>query len=112
MTLAAKLRHRVTLQTQTQAQDPQTGEVALTWTDWLANEPAEVVPLSGREFIQSNAEQAGVDTRMTIRWRSGVEPTMRAVFDGQNYNIHAVLPDPTNRRWLTIMCQRGVNDGA
>lgn len=105
MTLAAKLRHRITLQSQVQAQDPTTGEVTVTWADAVADEPAEVVPLSGREFIQSNATQAGVDTRMTIRWRPGIEPAMRTVFDGRNYNIHAVLPDPTNRRWLTLMCE-------
>ena len=37
---------------------------------------------------------------------------MRVVFDSQNYQIHAVLPDPTNRKWLTLMVERGVNDGA
>jgi hypothetical protein len=36
---------------------------------------------------------------------------MRVVFDGNNYQISAVLPDPSNRRWLTIMAERGVNDG-
>ena len=106
-----KLRHRLTLQVKTHAQDPATGEDLVTWSNWLADEPAEVVPLSGREFIQSAAAQAAVDTRMTIRWRSGVEPTMRVVFDGNNYQISAVLPDPSNRRWLTIMAARGVNDG-
>lgn len=106
-----KLRQRVTLQSQTQTQDPNTGETTVSWTATVSDEPAEVVPLSGREFIQSGATQAGVDTRMTIRWRSGIEPTMRVVFDGNNYQISAVLPDPSNRRWLTLMCQRGVNDG-
>lgn len=105
------LRHRVTLQSQVQTQDAGTGEITVTWQNHLADEPAEVVPLSGREFIQSAATQSSVDTRMVIRWRSGIEPTMRVVFDGQNYNIHAVLPDPSNRRHLTLMCQRGVNDG-
>lgn len=109
--IAYKLRHRITLQQQSQAQDPATGEVTVTWSAAVSDEPAEVVPLSGREFIQSGATQSGVDTRMTIRWRSGIDPTMRVVFDGQNYNIHAVLPDPSNCRWLTIMCERGVNDG-
>ena len=106
-----KLRHRLTLQAKVKTQDPDTGEELVTWSNWLADEPAEVVPLSGREFIQSAAVQASVDTRMTIRWRSGVEPTMRVVFDGSNYQISAVLPDPSNRRWLTIMAARGVNDG-
>ena len=111
MTLAAKLRHRVDLQTRTGTQNSTTGEMTYTWASTYAAEPAEVVPLSGREFIAAGATQAGVDTRITIRWRSGIEPTMRVVFDGQNYNLHAVLPDPTNRRWLTLMCSRGLNDG-
>lgn len=110
--LTHRLSHRITLQSPTNAQDATTGEVTVTWADSVADEPAEVVPVSGKEFLQSSATQAGVDTRMTIRWRSGIEPTMRVVFDGQNYNIHAVLPDPSNRRWLTLMCERGVNDGA
>ena len=111
MTLAAKLRHRIDLQSRTASQDAATGETTFTWSNSVASEPAEVVPLSGREFIQSGATQAQVDTRMTIRWRSGIEPTMRVVFDGNNYQITAVLPDQTNRRWLTLMCQRGVNSG-
>lgn len=111
MTLAAKLRHRITLQSRVASQDATTGEATFTWTNTVADEPAEVVPLSGREFIQSGATQAQVDTRMTIRWRSGIEPTMRVVFDGNNYELTAILPDPMNRRWLTLMCNRGVNDG-
>ena len=106
-----KLRQRVTLQQQVHTQDPTTGEDLVTWAAFLTDEPAEVVPLSGKEFIQSAANQAAVDARMTIRWRSGVLPTMRVVFDSQNYSIHAVLPDPTNRKWLTLMVERGVNDG-
>lgn len=109
--LTHKLRHRITLQSQVQTHDPATNAVEVTWADWLANEPAEVVPLSGKEFIAAGATQAAVDTRMTVRWRSGIEPTMRVVFDGHNYQLTAVLPDPSNRRWLTLMCQRGANDG-
>ena len=110
--LTPRLRHRLTLQTVAYTQDATTGEQIASWTNWLADEPAEVVPLSGKEFIAAGANQAQVDARMTIRWRSGVEPTMRVVFDGQNYELTAILPDPTNRRWLTLMVARGVNDVA
>ena len=51
MTLAAKLRHRVTLQTRTGSQDATTGETTFTWSNTVADEPAEVVPLSGRVFV-------------------------------------------------------------
>lgn len=110
--IAHKLRHRATFSAPTNTQDPNTGEITVTWTPVFTDEPVEVVPLSGKEFIQSNSGQAGVDTRAKVRWQSGYVPTMRMEFDGQNYNIHAVLPDPSNRRWLTLMCERGVNDGA
>lgn len=109
MSLSQKLRHRITIQRATTTQDPDTGETTATWVDFLNSEPAEVVPLSGREFIQSGAVQAGVNTRMTIRWQAGVLPTMRVLFDGDIYRIEAVLPDPTARRHLTLMCERGVS---
>ena len=105
------LRHRITIEGQTQTQDANTLEWVTVWGTFLANEPAQVVPLSGREYIRAAANQAGVDTRMAIRHRDGLTADMRVVFDGQNYNVLAVLPDPTNARWLTLMCQRGINDG-
>lgn len=61
------------------------------------------MPLSGREFMQSASNQSEITARATIRWRTGILPTMRMVFDSQNYKIHAVLPDPTNRGWLNLM---------
>ena len=36
---------------------------------------------------------------------------MRVTHDGKAYNIRAVLPDPTLRRHLTLMCESGVNHG-
>lgn len=105
------LRHRITIEGQIQTQDPDTLEYVTSWGAFLANEPAQVVPLSGREYLRAASNQAGVDTRMAIRYVEGVTADMRVVFDGVNYNILAVLPDPTARRWLTLMCQRGLNDG-
>jgi SPP1 family predicted phage head-tail adaptor len=95
----------VTVQGQVQTQDPSTLAVAVTWADVIVDEPAEFVPLSGREFVQANAVAAEIDARCTIRWRSDVSPTMRVVFDGGVYEIAAVLPDPSARRWLTLMVQ-------
>lgn len=61
------------------------------------------MPLSGREYMQSASLQSEITARVTIRWRTGILPTMRMVHDSQNYKIHAVLPDPTNRGWLNLM---------
>ena len=108
--LSPKLRHRVTLAGLTQTRD-QWGGVVETWQPLVANLPAEIVPLSGREFIAAQATQAGVTTRITIRYRGGVAPAMRIEHDGDIYNIKAVLPDPTLRRHLTLMCEMGVRNG-
>jgi len=73
VTLAAKLRQRVTLQSRVASQDATTGETTFTWSNTVADEPAEVVPLSGREFIQSGATQASVDTHddpLAFRYRA------------------------------------------
>lgn len=108
---AGALRQRITLQAMTPTQDPVTGEITTAWADFAADVPAEVVPLSGREFIAAAATQAEVSARVTIRYLAGVLPSMRMLFDGQTYAIAAVLPDPTARKHLTLMVSRGVSDG-
>lgn len=108
--LAPRLIHRVTLQNRVYAKDSD-GNDELTWVDFVTNEPAEVAFLSGREFIAARSNQSQVVARATINWRSGITPSMRLIFDGQLYNIEAVLPDPSARRWLTLMLNGGVSDG-
>jgi SPP1 family predicted phage head-tail adaptor len=109
--LTQRLRHRVDIDYQVQTQDATTGAVAVTWAAFLVDEPAEIVPLSGREFIQSAAMQSQVTVRATIRYQSGIDASMRIRFDGETYKIQAILPDPSARRWLTLMLAKGVSDG-
>ena len=103
MSLAHRLRHRVTIEQKTAGADAW-GQPVETW-ETVAIVPAEVWPLSGREYIAAQAEQAGVTTKITIRYQAGIEPAMRITHDGKTYNIKAVLPDPTARRHLTLMCE-------
>lgn len=109
MSIAHRLRHRVTIEQRTQTRD-EFGGVVESW-ETVAIVPAEVWPLSGREFVAAQAEQAGVTTRITIRYQAGIEPAMRITHDGRTYNIKAVLPDSTLRRHITLMCESGVNNG-
>lgn len=111
---AGTLRHRVDIEAFGVTLDSDGAQVE-GWTSILDSDepllPAEIVPLSGREFIAAQAVQAGVTTRITIRWRPDVKPSMRVVHGADLYNIKAVLPDPTLRTHLTLMCETGVNDG-
>ena len=79
---AGNLRHRVSLESVTNAQDPNTGEVTQTWQS-LGDVFASIEPLSAREFIQSAADQAQVVARITIRYRAGVTAAMRIVHRGK-----------------------------
>lgn len=108
--LAPRLRHRVTIQMPQNTRDAHGGTVP-GWTVFVDQVPAEVVPLSGREFVAAQAVQAGVTTRITLRDLPGLTAAMRVLHDGATYNIKAVLPDPTLRRHVSIMCEQGVNDG-
>jgi SPP1 family predicted phage head-tail adaptor len=105
---SGKLRHRVALQAPTVSQDPETGEMVNSWST-VANPWADIVPMSGREFLAAAAEQSEVRGRIVIRYRDGVDATMRVVHRGKYYAIHAVLPDmESGVEHLSLMVGEGV----
>ena len=107
---AGSLRHRISIDELVTTQDSETGATEETWVE-VCQVWAAINPISGREFIASAAMQDQVNTRITIRWRTGILPEMRARHTDTIYNIRAVLPDPTLRRHITLMCESGVNNG-
>lgn len=110
--LGHKLRHRVRIESPAVAQDSVTGAVATNWTAIHINVPANIAPLSGREFLSANSVQAGVSARITIRCVAGILPAMRVVHGADVYAIKSVLPDDASgNRHLTLMTERGVNAG-
>jgi SPP1 family predicted phage head-tail adaptor len=108
---AGALNQRIRIEAETQTRDMTSGAVNRAWTTFADSVPAEVVPVSGREFLQSGARQGEAMTRITIRHLPGVLDTMRIVLGGVTYAIRAVLPDPSFRDHLTIMASSGVSGG-
>ncbi|WP_288659536.1 MULTISPECIES: phage head closure protein [Pseudomonas] len=109
---AGTLRHRITIQAPGQGQDPATGEMVQgQWVD-VAAVYASIEPLSGREFIASQASQSEVTVRIVIRYRPGISTQMRLVYQGLIYNIEGILADKhSGREYLTLMCSGGINEG-
>lgn len=108
---AGKLRHRITIQAPGLVQDSTTGEIRTEWTD-VATVWAEITDLSVKEYLAAQSAQSEVSTRVRIRFREGVNATMRIIHRGDIYNIHGVQRDPDSGiEWLTLPCSRGVNDG-
>ena len=101
--IIGKLRHRITIQSLSATQDATTGEQLETWATYLADVPAMVVPISGKEYLSASAEQAGITARVTVRYDSGITSAMRIVFDGRTYKIRDQFPDETARGYIVLM---------
>lgn len=82
---------------------------------------AEIIPLSGREYVTAREIAAEITTRITIRYLPDIEPTMRIKrpidytapqMRFEVYDILAVLPDPVSgHRYLTLMCVQRFAEG-
>lgn len=93
-------------------QDPNTGQLVVSWVNVWSNVPAAVEPLSVREFIAAKGVQSEVSVRVVIRHREGLNASMRIVHKGRILNPAGFLADPTyGVEFLTIPCSEGVNDG-
>jgi SPP1 family predicted phage head-tail adaptor len=113
MTIAAgRLRHRIDIQQKQTAQDPVTGEQTDTWVTLWEKVPAAIEPLSAREFIAAKAMQSQITARIVIRYRAGLDATMRILHNGKIYNPAGFLQDMVSGlSYLTIPCSEGVNAG-
>lgn len=110
---AGRLRHKIAIQQKVETQDPDTGEMVVdAWEDfarvWAAKEP-----LSTRDVLAAQAVQSQATTRFVIRYRAGIDPTMRIVHRDVIYNIEGQpLPDAdSGLEYLTLLASSGVNDG-
>lgn len=120
MTLAAgRLRHVVSVQERVElldsngqvVQDPATGEISYVWQEY-AQRRAAIEPLSGREFIQSQATQSKVTGRIVLRADPAINAAMRIVhlFDGKVYNLEAILKDKdSGLEYITVLTSEGVS---
>ena len=109
MSLGARLKKRITLQVLAAGQD-EAGQPMDVWENFVIDTPdgkiaAEVRDVSGREFVSAGATQNQALTTITIRYRAGVLPKMRALHGADTYSIEAVLGQ--DQRTLTLMCSRG-----
>lgn len=103
-----KLRHRITLQECIASRDSFGAEV-LTWVD-IATVWASVSPLSGKEYFAAHQINAEVTTKITIRYRPGVTPKMRVLFNSRCFEILSVLSFEERGIELVLMCKERVPD--
>ena len=111
---AGKLDKRVTISKRVEVVDAFGQErndyERVQWDD-VATVWARVQPLSGREFMELRQQAADITVRITIRYRAGIEPSMRVAWKQHWYDIDSVIHIDEGQRELQLMCRERVADG-
>lgn len=100
-----KLRHQVTIQAASGSRDGY-GHVTQSWSAITGgtNVWAAIEPLSGREALIAQQQQALTTHRITIRHLAGVTPRMRVVFGSRIFNVAGVRNPDERNAWLVLDC--------
>lgn len=100
---AARLRHRVTIQQPVTAANAY-GERITTWST-VATVWGAVEPLRGREFFDAEQVQAEISHRVVLRYRAGLNSTMRLLHLGRVLHIVTIIDVDERHRELQLMCR-------
>jgi len=102
---SGRLRHRIDIERRQDVQDPVTGATSPRWVTEYSRVPAEVAPLSAREYIAAQAIQSEISGRITIRTMPNITAKHRVRHGASVYNIAGPpLPDKdSGREYLTLL---------
>lgn len=97
-----KMRYRVTIQYPMGTVDNY-GNAIDSWQD-LKTVWADIVPVSGREYLTASQATSETTYKIYIRYMDGINAKMRIIHNEQVYEINAVLGDKRSGM-LTLMCK-------
>lgn len=104
--LTSRLKHRVTI---LRPPDPETDvdEAGQPLDDWISVSEtwAAIEPLRGRELFAAQQANAEVTTRITVRYRTGIDRTMKATYKGTEFEFLYIINSNYEGRELQIMCK-------
>lgn len=102
-----RLRHRVTIQAETATTDAG-GGYASAWAD-VATVWARLEAMEGRELVLGGVIRGDASHRVTMRYRAGVTPDNRIVYDGRVFDVVSVANLEERDEALRIMCREVVS---
>ena len=112
--LGPRLRQRVSFASFAISRDSNDDRVQ-TWAPVAALQsvPAEVLTGAGSEAVRSGQPSSSVAARITLRWQPELAAPygMRVTHGADIYHVESHYNDATGRRWITLVCQKGVADG-
>lgn len=101
---AGDLNTRITIQHQQIVQDG-AGQAIPTWVD-LAHVWADFRHKSGMQAVVNDAEKSTVKASARIRWRTGLDHSMRVIAPTGTYMVEAVMPDLRSREYVDLVLVR------
>ncbi len=106
------LRHRISIQNKIISFDSDGGIIEDFVDVFGFKLSAEIKYDTGRELLSADAIQSRVNAKIRIRYRKGVEPTMRIIHNDTIFNIEAIMPDPKyGNDYLLLKVYTGLNEG-
>lgn len=106
---AGKLNKKVTIEAPATATS-QAGGTTTKWQPVAENIWAAIEPLRGREWFDAGGTHSEVDTRIRIRWRPGINSSMRVVYKERIFDIQHPAEIRSEKRELHLMCKEYGND--
>ena len=103
---AGELNKRVTIQYQAIARDSY-GAETITWTD-VDTVWAKIQPLRGREYFDAKQIQAEASIKISIRYRTGINPTMRLKYADRYFYILEMQNVDERGEELMMLCKEVV----
>jgi len=101
--LVNRLNKRVTIKSLSTTTDGY-GQPQDIWST-VATVWAAVETLSGSEFFAARKLHAEVTTKLTIRYRTGIDRTMRALVNSKTFEIMYVINVNEANRELQLFCK-------
>ena len=115
MVCIGELNKEITIQEITETTDSGGGFTS-TWGN-LSTDPtvwAKVINFpniknpTGRDRYVQDQVQNHQTYKFIVRHRSDIQPEMRIVYNGDNYNIRTILPDENHGQYMEIFAEKGV----
>lgn len=106
MTTGSDLNQRIRIERRDKSTNSR-GEVTYDWAE-VITVWASANPLRGRDYFAAAQTQSEVTTRFRIRYRTGIDATMRVVWKGGYYDIKGEPIEVDGaREWIDLMCKAG-----
>ena len=96
---AGRLRHRLAIYLPTKA----AGVSGAETLNLIGTFPAEIAPVSGKEFIALGGTTDSVTHKITMRYLHCITPACVGIYDGRRFNFKQVISPDERRRELQIM---------